>query len=153
MQLEKDSPLRRKEPLRTMERRGFLKTAGAAAGLATFLGSDGLNGVEAAVETIAGLTPQQAASEEALWVEVKQSFTIHRGLIHLDNGYTCPTPSVHTVSGGIRTFNLPHQVEIVYDLYDEQTLARDVNAFNVELSPASTTLYYTGKEKLIDTLK
>jgi len=47
--------------------------------------------------------------------------------------------SVHTVSGGIRTFNLPHQVEVVYDLYDEQIL--------------STTLYYTGKEKLLDTLK
>ena len=50
-------------------------------------------------------------------------------------------------------FNLPHQVEVVYDLYDEQILARNVTAFNVELSPASTTLYYTGKEKLIDTLK
>ena len=61
--------------------------------------------------------------------------------------------SVDTVSGGIRTFNLPHQVEVVYDLYDEQILARNVTAFNVELSPASTTLYYTGKEKLIDTLK
>jgi len=96
MQLEKDAPLSRKERLRTMERRDFLKTAGAAAGLATFLGSDGLHGVEAAVETIAGLTPQQAAREEALWAEVKQAFTIHRGLIHLDNGYTCPTPSVVT---------------------------------------------------------
>ena len=96
MQLEKDAPLSRKERLLTMERRDFLKTAGAAAGLATFLGSDGLHGVEAAVETIAGLTPQQAAREEALWAEVKQAFTIHRGLIHLDNGYTCPTPSVVT---------------------------------------------------------
>ena len=45
MQLEKDAPLSRKERLRTMERRNFLKTAGAAAGLATFLGSDGLHGV------------------------------------------------------------------------------------------------------------
>ncbi|HCQ03634.1 MAG TPA: hypothetical protein DIT99_24420 [Candidatus Latescibacteria bacterium] len=61
--------------------------------------------------------------------------------------------SVHTVSGGIRTFNLPNQGEVVYDLYNEQFLARNVTAFNVELSPASTTLYYTGKEKLIDTLK
>ena len=61
--------------------------------------------------------------------------------------------SEHTVSGGIRTLNLPNQVEVVYDLYNEQFLARNVTAFNVELSPASTTLYYTGKEKLIDTLK
>jgi hypothetical protein len=61
--------------------------------------------------------------------------------------------SVHTVSGGPRMFNLPGQVEVVYDLYNERVLARHVSAFQVNLSPASTALYYTGKEALIETLK
>lgn len=79
-----------------MRRRDFLKTAGAAAGVAALLPTDALQRVEAAVANAAELTPQQAARDEALWGEVKQAFTIHRGLIHLDNGYTCPTPSVVT---------------------------------------------------------
>ena len=80
----------------TMERRDFLKTAGAAAGLATLFDSEVFRGVQAAVNDITALTPQQAAQDETLWSEVKQAFTLHRGLVHLDNGYTCPTPSVVT---------------------------------------------------------
>jgi isopenicillin-N epimerase len=79
-----------------MRRRDFLKTAGAAASLAAFLPTDALERVEAAVVDAAELTPHQAARDEALWREVKQAFTVHRGLIHLDNGYTCPTPAVVT---------------------------------------------------------
>jgi isopenicillin-N epimerase len=85
-----------KERLNTMERRNFLKTAGAAAGLATLLGPEAFQGVKAAVSSMSDLTPQQAAREEALWGEVKNAFTVHRGLIHMDNGYTCPTPRVVT---------------------------------------------------------
>ena len=49
------------EPISTMERRGFLKTLGAAAGLATVIGPDALHGIEAAVRNTAGLTPHEAA--------------------------------------------------------------------------------------------
>ena len=80
----------------TMERRHFLKTAGVTAGLATFLGPDSFRGVEAAVNEIADLSPQDAAHDEALWREVKQAFTVSRGQINLDNGYTCPSPRVVT---------------------------------------------------------
>lgn len=57
--------------------------------------------------------------------------------------------SVHSVSGGPRTFKLPKQVEVVYDLFNEKTLAKDVDSFQVDLPPASTALYFTGKASLL----
>lgn len=54
--------------------------------------------------------------------------------------------SVHTVSGGPRTFRLPCRVEVVFDLYHDRLLARDAAEFDVELSPASSALFYTGSE-------
>lgn len=51
---------------------------------------------------------------------------------------------VHTVAGGPRLFKLPRRVEVVYDLFAERVLARDATQFEVQLSPASTALYYTG---------
>ena len=60
--------------------------------------------------------------------------------------------SVHTVGGGKRTFRLPQPVEVVYDLFADQAIARDVQAFDVELVPASTRLFYTGEAGLIKIL-
>lgn len=57
--------------------------------------------------------------------------------------------SVHTVSGGKRTFQLPERVEVVYDLFARKYLARDAKSFEVELAPASTNLYYTGSAALL----
>lgn len=96
MQTDGETTENRTEGLHTMERRGFLKTAGISAGLATLFGADSFRGIEAAVNDVSGLTPWQAAREEALWSEVKQAFTVSRSLINLDNGYTCPQPRVVT---------------------------------------------------------
>ena len=52
--------------------------------------------------------------------------------------------TVHTVSGGPRTFKLPRTAEVVYDLFNQQVLARNAAEFQVELEPASTALYFTG---------
>jgi hypothetical protein len=52
--------------------------------------------------------------------------------------------SVHSVAGGARTFRLPQRAEVVYDLFNGRVLARDTAAFQVELPPASTALYFTG---------
>jgi hypothetical protein len=60
--------------------------------------------------------------------------------------------SVHTVSGGARTFRLPRPVEMVYDLYRDQVLARDTDRFEVQMNPASTALYFTGEAGLIHAL-
>ena len=57
--------------------------------------------------------------------------------------------SVHTLSGGTRTFRLPAAVETVYDLFAEQTVADGVDTFEVELPPRSTTLFYTGQKSLV----
>ncbi len=52
--------------------------------------------------------------------------------------------AVHTLSGGPRKFSLPRKVEVVYDLFEGQVVARKTDKFSVLLSPASTALYYTG---------
>ncbi len=96
MRSEDEAPESRHERLHTMERRGFLKTAGISAGLATLMGADSFRGIEAAVNDVSDLTPWQAARDEAFWSEVKQAFTVSRTLINLDNGYTCPQPRVVT---------------------------------------------------------
>ena len=51
---------------------------------------------------------------------------------------------VHTVAGGLRTFHLRAPAEIVYDLFERRVAARDAAEFTVDLSPASTSLFYTG---------
>ncbi len=60
---------------------------------------------------------------------------------------------VHTVSGGCRTFSLPRQVEVVYDLYNQRVLGRDTRQFEAQLAPASSALYYTGQADRLDSLK
>jgi hypothetical protein len=52
--------------------------------------------------------------------------------------------AIHTVSGGHRRFALPQRAEIVYDLYHDHVIARDADAFETTLAPASSALYYTG---------
>ena len=56
---------------------------------------------------------------------------------------------VHTISGGMRTFILPKEVEEVYDLFENRTIALKTSSYKVVLSPASTNLYYTGDSQLI----
>jgi hypothetical protein len=52
--------------------------------------------------------------------------------------------AVHTTGGGRRTFKLPQQAEIVYDLFNNRVVARDAVEFDVVLEPASTALWYVG---------
>jgi hypothetical protein len=57
--------------------------------------------------------------------------------------------SVHTVAGGKRFFKLPKKAEVVYDLFNQQVVARQVNEFQVDLPPAATALYFTGNERKV----
>jgi hypothetical protein len=59
---------------------------------------------------------------------------------------------VHTVGGGKRTFQLPRAVEIVHDLFADRTIARDTAEFEVNLARASTSLFYTGETKVLESL-
>lgn len=61
--------------------------------------------------------------------------------------------AVHTISGGERNFFLPHRVEVIYDLFERKTIARNTDRFEVILHPSSTVFYYIGKEDLLTSLK
>lgn len=56
---------------------------------------------------------------------------------------------VHTVSGGPRTFTLPGEVEVIYDLFDRRDVATNTAHFSVALPPRSTALYFTGDGGLL----
>jgi hypothetical protein len=60
--------------------------------------------------------------------------------------------SVHTISGGKRVFRLPSKSEIVFDLYERTTVARNTDRFEVSLKPGSTSLYYIGTQSVLDHL-
>jgi len=60
--------------------------------------------------------------------------------------------AVHTVAGGKRTFSLPEKVEVVWDVFSNREVGRDTDSFEVTLPPASTSLYFTGPAKLLQTL-
>jgi len=60
---------------------------------------------------------------------------------------------IHTVSGGERTYKLPYKVEQVYDLFNNNSIARDTDSFKVTLSPKSSELYYTGDRSTLSKLK
>jgi hypothetical protein len=60
--------------------------------------------------------------------------------------------SVHTVSGGLRTFSLPSRVDVVYDLFGKTIAGRNTDHFTVILPQASTSLFFTGKESVINLL-
>jgi hypothetical protein len=53
---------------------------------------------------------------------------------------------IHTTKGGERVFRLPNLVEQVVDLFTKQIVAEHTNEIKVDLAPASTVLYYTGKK-------
>ncbi|MBI4530088.1 MAG: beta-galactosidase [Candidatus Latescibacteria bacterium] len=59
---------------------------------------------------------------------------------------------VHTVSGGDRIFHLPRGVDVVYDLFSRNLIARDTDRFRVVLPAASTALYYTGDADTLSVL-
>ncbi|HKY04875.1 MAG TPA: aminotransferase class V-fold PLP-dependent enzyme [Blastocatellia bacterium] len=77
-------------------RRGFIKSIGGAAGMAT-LASFSDNGIERVLAATRGLndrSPEEIARDETFWREIQQSFTVDRSLINLNNGGVCPSPRV-----------------------------------------------------------
>lgn len=60
---------------------------------------------------------------------------------------------IHTISGGKRTFHLPEKVDVIYDLFADQLVAKNTHMFEVSLRPASTALFYAGEEDLILSMK
>ncbi len=59
---------------------------------------------------------------------------------------------VHTIAGGRRKFRLRGPAEIVYDLFERRTVARGAADFQIDLPPASTSLFYTGPAAVLEKL-
>jgi hypothetical protein len=59
---------------------------------------------------------------------------------------------VHTVAGGRRVFRLRAPAEVVYDLFQRRLAARNAASFEIELPPASTSLFYTGPAAALEKL-
>jgi len=75
-------------------RRAFLRMAGAAGTAAVAFSAEALERVEAAGQSVAGMTPEEVAKDEFYWREIQLAFKLDRSLINLNNGFTAPMPRV-----------------------------------------------------------
>ncbi|HEX3283018.1 MAG TPA: aminotransferase class V-fold PLP-dependent enzyme [Pyrinomonadaceae bacterium] len=82
-----------------VDRRNFLSLAGKGLGLAALSSTTVaalLKEVVAASNSIAHLTPEQAAMDEDYWSIIQNSFSVTRGIINLNNGGVSPSPRIVT---------------------------------------------------------
>src|SRR6188474_1098807 len=80
-------------------RRDFLSLAGKSLGLAALCSAavaSLLKNVAAATQSVAHLTPEQAAMDEDYWAIIQNAFTVTRGIINLNNGGVSPSPRIVT---------------------------------------------------------
>ena len=85
--------------LRQRTRRDFLSLAGKSLGLAALCSATVaslLKNVAAATQSVAHLTPEQAAMDEDYWAIIQNAFTVTRGIINLNNGGVSPSPRIVT---------------------------------------------------------
>jgi len=77
-----------------LNRRAFLRLCGALGTAAYAAKASGLEGIEAASQSVADRPPGEVAKDEFYWREIQLAFKLDRTLINLNNGFTCPTPRV-----------------------------------------------------------
>lgn len=77
-------------------RRSFLRLTGGAAGAAFTVARYGIDEVAALTQRAAGggRSPEQVAADEDYWREIQFAFTLDRTIINLNNGNSCPCPTV-----------------------------------------------------------
>ncbi len=83
-----------------VNRRGFLRMAGAVGSTAVMFNARALERVEAAGQSMAGRTAEDVARDEFYWREIQLAFKLDRTLINLNNGFTSPMPRVSLESVG-----------------------------------------------------
>jgi isopenicillin-N epimerase len=76
-----------------LNRRNFLRTCVAGAGVMSVAGNNIYDSVLAAERDAAGSTPEQLAANEDFWFFIQQAFTEDRNIINLNNG---------TIQNGLR---------------------------------------------------
>jgi isopenicillin-N epimerase len=77
-----------------LNRRAFLRLCGALGTAAYAAKASGLEGIEAASQSVADRLPGEVAKDEFYWREIQLAFKLDRTLINLNNGFTCPCPRV-----------------------------------------------------------
>ncbi|MCJ7564486.1 MAG: aminotransferase class V-fold PLP-dependent enzyme, partial [Candidatus Aminicenantes bacterium] len=77
-----------------LNRRAFLRLCGALGTAAYAAKASGLEGIEAASQSVADRMPGEVAKDEFYWREIQLAFKLDRTLINLNNGFTCPCPRV-----------------------------------------------------------
>jgi len=81
------------------QRRSFLALVGKGLGLAALSSATVaslLKEIQAASNTVAHLTPAQAAMDEDFWFTIQNAFSVTRGIINLNNGGVSPSPRLVT---------------------------------------------------------
>src|SRR5213594_2664982 len=77
-----------------LSRRSVLRLAGSAAGAAFAVRNYGIDEVAAATAAVESRSPDEVAADETYWREIQFAFTLDRTLINLNNGNSCPSPTV-----------------------------------------------------------
>ena len=77
-----------------LNRRNFLRLTGAAGAGALALKSNDIELVAQATRAVADRSPDDVAKDEFYWREIQNSFMLDRSLINLNNGNSCPSPTV-----------------------------------------------------------
>jgi isopenicillin-N epimerase len=75
-----------------VDRRNFLHAAAGSA-LVAFQ-TNAIERAAAAARSVKDQTPLEVASDEDYWAEIRNSFTVDRNVINLNNGYVSPAPLV-----------------------------------------------------------
>ena len=75
-------------------RRAFLRMTGAAGAAAFVLTDNSIELVAQASRALGSRAADDVASDESYWREIQSAFTLDRSLINLNNGNSCPSPTV-----------------------------------------------------------
>ena len=86
--------------------------------------------------------------------EIARQAGVHIWTEDKDSVFVAPCfVGLHTALAGSKTIKLPSKAEVVFDVYEQQIIARNTLEFNVELPARYTGLYYFGPKKNISLLK
>src|ERR1051325_12140432 len=80
-------------PMKT-NRRSFLRMSGAFGATALVLNDNSIELVAQGARALGNRTADDVASDEGYWRDIQNAFTLDRSLINLNNGNSCPSPTV-----------------------------------------------------------
>ena len=83
-----------------MNRRDFFQLAAGTAAVA--FQDNAIERVSAAAAATRGRAADDVATDEDFWIEVRNSFSIDRNIVNLNNGYCSPSP--RTVQDAMRRY-------------------------------------------------